>query len=237
MTTQNILPLTGGKYIPSNENCVSFEGDCGRTRNKLRFAPHEHLYFQGDAPRGVYEILSGTVIQYKIMADGRRQIQNFASEGDFLAMTFSDIHDLSAEALTDVEVLFVPRAAFDHRLQEQPGFRRSVFTLVGQLLHNARAQALLLGRKNAMERTASFLIFLSKRFANALTGYVEIRMSRCDIADYLGLTLETVSRMMNKLKKIGVIELPQANSFRILDQNRLTALAGELEEEDYLVAS
>jgi CRP/FNR family transcriptional regulator len=194
------------------------------------------LFFQGDAPRGVYEILSGTVIQYKVMADGRRQIQSFASEGDFLAMTFSDIHDLSAEALTDVEVLFVPRSAFDHRLQEQSGFRRSVFTLISQLLQDAREQALLLGRKNAMERTASFLIFLDNRFCDPATGFAAIRMSRCDIADYLGLTLETVSRMMNKLKKTGIIDLPQPNTFRVLNRSRLIALAGEIPEEAFLAA-
>jgi CRP/FNR family transcriptional regulator len=119
-------------------------------------------------------------------------------------------------------------------LQEQPKFRQSVLTLISQLLQDAREQALLLGRKNAMERTASFLIFLNDRFCDPATGFAPIRMSRCDIADYLGLTLETVSRMMNKLKKHGVIALPQPNTFRVLNRSRLVALAGEIEDEAYL---
>jgi CRP/FNR family transcriptional regulator len=234
MTAPSLITIAETSSFDIKPRRMSLDRDQGHTRNTLRFAPHEHLFFQGDAPRGIYEILSGTVIQYKVMADGRRQIQSFASEGDFLAMTFSDQHDLSAEALTDVEVLFVPRSVFDHRLQEQPKFRQSVLTLISQLLQDAREQALLLGRKNAMERTASFLIFLNDRFCDPATGFAPIRMSRCDIADYLGLTLETVSRMMNKLKKHGVIALPQPNTFRVLNRSRLVALAGEIEDEAYL---
>ena len=236
MTTPSIIPIAAHSAPLATPSQMSLHSESGIGRNTLRFAPHEHLFFQGDAPKGVYEILSGTVIQYKVMADGRRQIQNFASEGDFLAMTFADVHDLSAEALTDLEVLFVPRTMFDRRLQEQAGFRRSVFTLVSQMLHEAREQALLLGRKSAMERTASFLIFLNDRFQDPATGYANIRMSRCDIADYLGLTLETVSRMMNKLKKQNIIDLPQPNLFQVLNTSRLIALAGEVEDENYLAA-
>lgn len=236
MTAPSLIKIANTNSANSVSHRMTLDRDQGQTCNRLRFEPHEHLYFQGDAPRGVYEILSGTVIQYKVMVDGRRQIQSFASEGDFLAMTFSDLHDLSAEALTDVEVLFVPRAVFDHRLQEQPGFRQSVLTLISQLLQDAREQALLLGRKNAMERTASFLMFLNERFCDPATGYATIRMSRGDIADYLGLTLETVSRMMNKLKRHGVIALPQPNSFRILNRSSLITLAGEIDDEVCLAA-
>lgn len=236
MTIQTLVPNYSADAHTSVPGATSMLSAEGHPRNTRRFAPHEHLFFQGDRPRGVFEILSGTVILYKVMSDGRRQIQSFASQGDFLAMTFSDIHDLSAEALTDVEVQFVPRVTFDQRLQDDPGFRRSVFTLISDMLQDSREQALLLGRKNAMERTASFLIFLSDRFANPHTGFADIAMSRCDIADYLGLTLETVSRMINKLKKHGIIELPQPNTFRILNKHRLITLAGEIEEGDYLAA-
>lgn len=236
MTAQTIISFDNSRVCDAPVHRMSLNCEHAGPRNTVRFAPHEHLFFQGDTPRGVYEIVSGTVIQYKVMADGRRQIQNFASEGDFLALTFSEMHDLSAEALTDVEVLFVPRTVFDNRLQEQSQFRRSVFTLISQLLQDAREQALLLGRKNAMERTASFLVFLDQKFRDPETEFVPIRMSRCDIADYLGLTLETVSRMMNKLKKSGIIDLPQPNEFRVANHNRLMAIAGETEAYSYLAA-
>jgi CRP-like cAMP-binding protein len=175
----------------------------------------------------VFQIVSGTVMLYRLTADGRRLVQDFATDGDFLALTFGEEHDLSAEALTEVTATFVSRTMFDQMLQDNVGFRRSVFAMVGSMLHAVRQQTLLLGLKSAMERTASFLIFLESRFESDDKGYTAIRMSRSDIADYLGLTLETVSRMLNRLKQLGVIELPRCDTFRVRDPERLLALAGE----------
>ncbi len=206
---------------------------CDRTethpRNIVKYAPQEHVFMQGDVPKGIYKVLKGTVILYRLMADGRRQIQSFVSGGEYLAITFADRHDVSAEAITPVQVLCTPRAMFDRRIQDEAGFRQRILTMMGTKLQSAREQALLLGRKSAMERTASFLLFLDRRFRNPETGYVEIRMSRCDIADYLGLTLETVSRMMNKLKQRGVIDLPQATRFAVCKPEQLFSLAGEVD--------
>lgn len=227
MNRQTIVPIAEAPRLSDAERAVSLGGVMANRRAAMQFAPHEHLYFQGDGPTGVYQIVSGTVILYRLTADGRRQIQDFASAGDLLALTFADEHDLSAEALTEVEAHFVPRAAFDRALQEDAHFRHAIFTLIGDMLHAAREQAMLLGLKSAMERTASFLIFLEGRFHDPAGGYTPIRMSRCDIADYLGLTLETVSRMLNRLKQQGVIDLPRPDLFRVLDRTRLLALSGE----------
>ena len=230
MTTQNIVPIQKVTKFTGQGSATSFEQAVGSNFNTLRFSAHEHLFMQGDSHKGVFRISSGTVILYKLMADGRRQIQDFSSAGDFLALTFADRHDLSAEALTDVQAQFIPRTTFDRALQDEPAFRRNVFTLIGEMLHASHEQALLLGRKSAMERTATFLIFLESRFAQPDSVYADIKMSRCDIADYLGLTLETVSRMMNRLKKLGIIDLPQPNQFRVLNRQRLLACAGETDE-------
>lgn len=211
--------------------------DFGAQRNIIKFSPHEHVFVQGDIPKGVYEVLSGTVILYKIMADGRRQIQDFASKGDFLALGFSEQHDQSAEALTQVETQFIPNSRFEAKLQDDPSFRRDVFGRISAKLQAAREQALLLGRKCAKERTATFLLFLESRFANQATGYVDIPMSRCDMADYLGLTLETVSRMISRLKKAGIIDLPQPDLFKILDRDSLVSCAGDTDEDDFLYAA
>lgn len=233
MSTQSITPIVQAPRLPNNSALLSLEESLGSPRKTLRFAPHEHLFFQGDAVKGVFQILSGTVIVYKLTADGRRQVQEIASDGDCLALAFSHEHDLSAEALTDVEAHFTPRAAFERALQDDPSFRRRVFTLISEMLHASRDQAMLLGRKNAMERTATFLLFLDSRFANQDSGFTPVRMARSDIADYLGLTLETVSRMMNRLKRSGIIDLPQPYQFRILNRARLIALAGEVETDTH----
>ena len=229
MSGQEILTFETNPSIRPHR-CRSANGQSeAQPLNVMRYRPHEHVFMQGDRLSGIYKVLKGTVICYRLMADGRRHIQSFVSGGEYLAITFADRHDVSAEAITDVEVLCTPRAAFDRHLESDMSFRRGILTMMGTKLRSAREQALLLARKSAMERTASFLIFLDERFRNPKTGYVEIRMSRCDIADYLGLTLETVSRMMNKLKQSGIIDLPQATRFTVCKREQLIAMAGEVD--------
>ncbi|MDJ0921556.1 MAG: helix-turn-helix domain-containing protein [Henriciella sp.] len=236
MNTQSMNSVEPAVNMPRGPQTAPQTIATRSRQNILRFAPHEHIFMEGDLPKGIYQIVAGTVTLYRVMADGRRQIQAFVSEGEYLTITFGRNHDISAEALTDVVVTCEPRAVFDRRLQDDADFRRSVFTLIADKLQDAREQALLLGRKNAMERTASFLLFLDERFSDPQTGYANIRMSRCDIADYLGLTLETVSRMLNKLKQMGVIDLPHATRFAVRQRQRLIALAGELQNQDYIAA-
>ena len=236
MTGQDVLSITTNSHICPHPRRNALERVEPQPQNVLRFSPQEHVFMQGDRLSGIYKVLKGTVICYRLMADGRRHIQSFVSGGEYLAISFAERHDVSAEALTDVEVLCTPRAAFDRYLEIDMQFRRGILTMMGSKLRSAREQALLLARKNAMERTASFLIFLDERFRNPKTGYVDIRMSRCDIADYLGLTLETVSRMMNKLKQSGIIDLPQATRFTVCKRAQLIAMAGEVEGLEDLAA-
>ncbi|MCR9269996.1 MAG: helix-turn-helix domain-containing protein [Hyphomonadaceae bacterium] len=236
MTGQEIRSFETNSGIRHEPCRRDLNGSRSTPMNVLKYAPHEHVFMQGDRPKGIYKVLKGTIISYRLMADGRRQIQSFVSGGEYLAITFAERHDVSAEAITPVEVLCTPRATFDRRLETDTQFRRNVLTMMGDKLQRAREQALLLGRKNALERTASFLIFLDERFRQPETGYVEIRMSRCDMADYLGLTLETVSRMMNKLKQMGIIDLPQATRFAVCKRAQLIAMAGEIDVMEPMAA-
>ncbi len=204
----------------------------GRATVPLRsFAPHDHLFFQGDASTGLFEIEHGTVVVYKLLSDGRRQVQQFAGSGDMIGLTLDPDHDLSAEALTHVTARYMPRAAFERAMQDDADFRRRVFGFVSSQLSMAREQAVLLGRKSALERVASFLLYLDSRLPEDSDGHIRLAMSRGDIADYLGLTLETVSRMLNRLKQMRVISLPRPTAFRVVQEDRLIDLAGEGDAE------
>ena len=195
-----------------------------------RFAPHDHLYFEQDPRAGVYEIVSGTVIQYALMPDARRRIEAFSGPGDLLAFGLSGLHEENAEALTDVQVSFIPRAIFDKALAERPQFRSAVFQRLEQMLSEARSQSALIGWKNALQRTASFLLFLEERFRDPVSSMVRIPMTRRDIADYLGLTIETVSRMVSRLKQAGLIGMTSPCEFRVMDRARLMRESGNIED-------
>ena len=195
-----------------------------------RFTPPQHLYFQEDARTGIYEVISGTVIQYSLLGDARRRINAFSRPGDLLAVGASGRHDENAEALTDVEVNFISGNVFETALCEVPLFRAAVFRRIEQMLIAARAQSALIGWKSASQRTASFLLFLEGRFCDSASGIVRIPMTRRDIADYLGLTIETVSRMVSRLKQVRAISMSSPGEFRVLDRACLVRESGEAEE-------
>lgn len=190
------------------------------------FASAEHLFHQGDADRGLHKILSGTVTVYRVTADGYRQIEAFAGPGDYVSLCLSSTSPTSAEALSPVETDYVSRAAFERRLLEDAEFRAEVFRDIDKAAADARRQATLLACRCAKERVADFVLFLAGRFRPRADGYIPIPMSRCDMADHLGLTLETVSRMLNRLKQTGIIDLPRPDRFRIADIGRLRRQAG-----------
>ncbi|MEZ5997831.1 MAG: helix-turn-helix domain-containing protein [Hyphomonas sp.] len=196
-----------------------------------RLAPHEHLYFEQDPRKGVYELLSGTVIQYALLTDARRRIESFARPGDLLAFGQSAFHDENVEALTEARLNFIPRTVFDSAMRDLPGFRDAVLVRIEQMLREARSQSALIGWKSAAQRTASFLLFLEERFRDPVTHHVRVPMTRRDIADYLGLTIETVSRMISRLKESNTIHMPSPGDFVVLDHAQLVEAAGDREED------
>lgn len=190
------------------------------------FRPREHLFHQGDPERGIHRIISGTVTVYRVTADGHRQIEAFAGPDDYVSLCLSATSPTSAEALDSVTTEYIGRAAFERRLLEDAAFRAEIFRDIDKAAADARRQATLLACRCAEERVADFVIFLDNRFPPLADGYTPILMSRCDMADHLGLTLETVSRMLNRLKQRAIIDLPRPDRFRILDVRRLYRTAG-----------
>lgn len=210
----------------------------GTAKRMARYRPHQSLYLEGDHAGSVFQITSGVVIVFRLLADGRRQIHRFATRGDLLALDFADRYSHNAEAITEVSAEVYDRPWFDRTFQNYPDFRRDVFRHLTDTLTAAQEQAVMLGRKTALERTASFICFLlQKAPADVRHSYIVIRMSRCDIADYLGLTFETVSRMLHRLKKLGVIDLPKPDRFKVLNGPMLAQLAGEAETVGALMPS
>jgi CRP/FNR family transcriptional regulator, anaerobic regulatory protein len=189
-------------------------------------APKTVLFEQGNRADFVYSVSDGTVRLFRLLADGRRQIVGFAIKGDFLGTTMAPDYEYTAESVDTIRICRIPRAGFVQMLDERPNLMKKLHQIAGREIHDSQDQIVLLGRRNAEERVASFLLAFRERLARVATRSVTIPlpMSRQDIADYLGLTIETVSRTISKLAREKLIVVVP-DGIRILDVNRLSALA------------
>ncbi len=177
------------------------------------------LFREGDAADHVYSIASGTLKLYKLMSDGRRQIVGFLFSGDMFGLAVDGGYAYTAETVTPAQICRFTHRKLDTLRGEIPRLERKMFAMAVRDLAAAQEQMLLLGRKTAKERVASFLLKLSCRLElrGQPSSPVELPMSRADIADYLGLTIETVSRTFTHLKREGVIGLPTADHALLVD--------------------
>jgi len=183
--------------------------------------PHNaEIYGEDEPAEYLYKVISGAVRTYKILSDGRRQIGGFYLPGDIFGLEFADEHTLSAEAIADANVLVIKRSMLTALAGHNAGVARELFALTGYEAQRMQERVLLL-IKTAQERVVGFLLEMAERVpaGNA----IELPMSRQDIADYLGLTIETVSRTLTSLEDSAAIELPTSRR-RIVLRNR-TALS------------
>ncbi|HEV7371490.1 cyclic nucleotide-binding domain-containing protein [Arenibaculum sp.] len=185
------------------------------------------VFHQGDRADAVYVVADGVIRLCKLLPDGRRQIVGFVQAGDFMGLASGDSHLYTAEAVTAATVRRLPRARLEALMEEDAALRRRLMLVTARELVAAQEQMLLLGRKNAREKICSFLIALSRRRERTHGDgtRVHLPMSRADIADYLGLTIETVSRTISKLKADRLIRLIEGNRVDLLDRVRITDLA------------
>jgi CRP/FNR family transcriptional regulator, anaerobic regulatory protein len=192
----------------------------------VHFGPRETVFAQEQITTSFYNLLEGVMRLYKLLPDGRRQIVGFALPGDFLGMTASARHSLSADAIGPVEVCRFSRTSFAQFIEDKPHLLRRINELAVRELSQARDHMVLLGRRSAEEKVATFLIGWRDRLARfaSPSRTVALPMSRQDIADYLGLTIETVSRTFTKLERKGVIGI-MPGSVLLLDPARAEALA------------
>lgn len=193
----------------------------------VRIDPGKTVFSEGDEAEALYNVTAGTVKLYKLLPDGRRQITGFLVTGDFLGLAVNESYAYTAETVTTATLCRFPRRKIEGLLDEFPRMQRRLFSMASNELAAAQDQMLLLGRKTAKEKICSFLLMLSQRAARRghKDNPVFVPMSRADIADYLGLTTETVSRTFTQLKTAGVISLQEGNKVLIADTDAMYDLA------------
>ena len=192
-----------------------------------QLAAQETLFSEGDEANSVYNVTAGTLKLYKLLPDGRRQITGFLFTGDFLGLSMLERYAYTAEAVTPVSLCQFPRRQIEKLLDEFPKLQQRLFAMASNELEAAQDQMLLLGRKTAKERLVSFLLNLSRlqERRKQRDNPVSVPMSRADIADYLGLTTETVSRSFTALRSSGLIRLTEGGTVDLADYDALQDLA------------
>jgi CRP/FNR family transcriptional regulator len=193
-----------------------------------RYAPGQAIFEESEAADYVYNVSNGDVCLYKLLADGRRQITGFLRPGDFLGLVKQDVYAYGAEAIDDVELCCMRIVDLERLLREMPAVRDRLLDMSRDEIAAAQEQMLLLGRKSAREKVLSFLLLRAKHdhdLDEEEAAVLDLPMSRSDIADYLGLTIETVSRTFTALKEEGLIDLPSAQHVVLTNLEAIEAAA------------
>jgi len=181
----------------------------------MPFARNAEIYGENEPAEYLYKVVSGAVRSYKVLNDGRRQIGGFYLPGDVFGLEVCDEHSFSAEAIVDSKVMVIKRASLVALAARDTEVARQLWTMTAGELQRAQDHIMLL-IKTAQERVAGFLLEMATR--RSATSEIELPMSRQDIADYLGLTIETVSRTLTQLENSAAIAVPASR--RIVLRNR-----------------
>jgi CRP/FNR family nitrogen fixation transcriptional regulator len=171
--------------------------------SEFKYRRSAEIFGEAEPAEYVYQVIDGAVRSYKLLSDGRRQIGAFHLVGDIFGLENGGIHRFTAEAIVDTTVRLVKRMSLAHFAETDATVARNLLVMTASNLRHAEDHMLLLGRKTSLERVAAFLLEMDGRLTAA--GVMALPMSRRDIADYLGLTLETVSRALSALEGQGVL--------------------------------
>ena len=171
--------------------------------NEFTYKKGTEVYGEKEPADYVYQVKSGAVRSYKLLSDGRRQIGAFHLAGDIFGLENGSEHRFTAEAIVDTTVQLVKRQSLELVAESDAMVARNLLSMTTINLQHAEDHMLLLGRKTSLERVAAFLLEMDKRLT--ASEVMALPMSRRDIADYLGLTLETVSRAISHLHDLGVL--------------------------------
>jgi len=197
------------------------EGSIGVVGTPMKFAGKAEIYGEGEPAEYLYQVITGTVRTSKFLADGRRQIGGFYLPGEIFGLEAGEEHSYSAEAIVESRILLIKRSALVGLAARDTEVAQQLLALTWLELARAQAHVLLLV-KTAQERVAGFLLEMAGRIPEG--GSIELPMSRQDIADYLGLTIETVSRTLTSLENEAVISRPTSRLVVLRNRSALTRI-------------
>lgn len=194
---------------------------------EMNFEPEESLFFEGDDADYIYEVVEGVVRSSKVLMDGRRQVLNFCYPGEMIGISHDRRYHCDCDAVSRVKVRLYRRNTSHGDVAKDPEFYARLLKNAAAEVNSMQEHFLMLGRKTAMEKLASFLVAVMNRQEHRRGQPIELElpMKRSDIADFLGMTIETVSRNLTKLRKLKVIELPNTHTVRICRAEELRSLA------------
>jgi CRP/FNR family transcriptional regulator len=200
----------------------------GRTSSRHEYDAGTTLVAAGERAGHCSNILSGVVKLSKLLPDGRQQVVELQYAPDFLGRPFGEESEVLVEAATDVRLCSFPRGILETMMARSPALENRMHRQALRQLDDAREWMMTLGRKSASEKVASFLLMLARHMRPQEDGYsmtFDLPLGRSDIADFLGLTVETVSRHLTKLRKDGVIEIEKARHVEVMDLEKLKQVA------------
>ncbi|MEY9626396.1 Crp/Fnr family transcriptional regulator [Sinorhizobium fredii] len=200
-----------------------------------RFAPGQPVFWEGDEARHIFEVGDGMLRALRMLADGRRIIVGFLRPGDLLGVSLRERYIYTVEAITPVELRRFSRWRFEDVVARQPHLREQLFSRLCDEMTAAQDQTVLLSRRSADEKLANFLLMMAQDRHGDRTPVIDLPMARLDIADYLGMTIETVSRTITKLASSGIIASPVKRSIIVLKMQALQSIA-EGDDNDHWAA-
>ncbi|SHK84898.1 transcriptional regulator, Crp/Fnr family [Bradyrhizobium lablabi] len=186
--------------------------------SEFKYSRGTEVFGEAEPAEYVYQVVEGAVRSYKLLSDGRRQIGAFHLVGDIFGLENGAVHRFTAEAIVDTTVRLAKRVNLEHVARADALVARDLLSMTTSNLQHAENHMLLLGRKTSLERVAAFLLEMDSRLTAA--GVMALPMSRRDIADYLGLTLETVSRTLSCLHGKGLLDFLGQTQRQIVLRNR-----------------
>ena len=214
-----VLSAPRATVTPSADQFSVIANCPGVVATEFSYGKDEEIYGESEPSEYVYQVISGAVRTYKLLNDGRRQIGAFHLPGDVFGLDSGSAHRLTAEAISDTTVRLVKRRSLETAAGSNVRVAHHLWTMTAADLRRAEDHMLLLGRKTAMEKVATFLLEMDRRQAKA--GMMALPMCRRDIGDYLGLTLETVSRALSQLSDQGVLVFSSARQIVLRNRQRL----------------